>query len=75
MNEPGETGQGSGAWIDLDWGINYTIDTTLVANAFDATKNDITVNISAPMSDAAIVDVFGLFQAGNLGTSVSMVSQ
>lgn len=59
----------------VDWGINYTVDTTLVVNTFDNTKNDITVNISAPMSDAAIMDVFGLFQAGTLGTSVTMVSQ
>ena len=59
----------------LNWGISYTVDTTLVANAFDATKNDITVDISAPMSDAAIIDVFGLLQSGNLATSVTMLSQ
>ena len=59
----------------VDWGISYTVDTTLVTNTFDNTKNDITVNISAPMSDAALMDVFGLFQSGTLASSVTMVSQ
>ena len=59
----------------INWGISYTVNTTLVANAFDATKNDITVDISAPMSDAAIIDMLGLFQNETLATSVTMLSQ
>ncbi len=59
----------------VNWGINYTIDTTLTTNAFDGSKVDITVDISAPMSDIALLDIFGLFNSGNLTAGVSQLSE
>lgn len=56
----------------LDWGITYAISVTLVPDVTDPTDIDVVVNISAPMSEAAIVDVLGLFQGGNLAANVTM---
>ena len=58
----------------INWGINYTVDTTLAANTFDATRNDITVDISAPMAEVAIIDFLQMLQGRNLNANVTMLS-
>ena len=49
----------------IDWNMNFTI----VANVVDT---DVTVRISVPMRDAAIVDFLGIFGSGDLETEATM---
>ncbi len=49
----------------LNWGVTYTVDVTF-------SDPDIDVLISLPMSQAAIVDVLGLFQSGTLTAAVTL---
>jgi Flp pilus assembly protein TadG len=54
----------------VNWGVTYEVS---VATADVGGGNqDITVGISLPMSDAALMDVLGLFESGNLSTTVTM---
>jgi Flp pilus assembly protein TadG len=56
----------------VNWGVTYQITVTTVEDEDDDDNEDITVAISLPMSEAAIIDVLGLFDTGNLSTSVTM---
>ena len=47
------------------WNITYTV------NAQEA-GDDVTVSISAPLSDASIVDILGWFQSGDISTQATM---
>ena len=54
----------------VNWGVTYEVS---VATADAGNGNqDVTVAISLPLSDAALMDVLGLFETGNLSTSVTM---
>ncbi len=52
----------------LNWGVTYTV--TVTPNA-----DDVDVQVSLPMSSAAIIDMLGLFQSGTLSASVTMVTE
>ena len=54
----------------INWGVAYQVS---VATADAGGGNeDITVGISLPLADAALMDVLGLFETGSLSTSVTM---
>ncbi len=54
----------------VNWGVTYQVS---VATADAGGGNqDIVVDISLPLSDAALMDVLGLFESGDLSTSVTM---
>ncbi len=54
----------------VNWGVTYQVD---VATADAGGGNqDVAVDISLPLSDAALMDVLGLFETGDLSTSVTM---
>ena len=44
-----------------NWGVNFGINTQL-PNPADPNDTDFTVTITAPLSEAAIIDFFGLFK-------------
>ena len=54
----------------VNWGITYEVSVA-TADADDGNQ-DVTVAISLPLSDAALMDVLGLFETGDLSTSVTM---
>ncbi len=54
----------------INWGVTYQV--TVTTEDDDDDDEDVTVAISLPMSEAAIIDVLGLFDTGNLSTSVTM---
>ena len=54
----------------VNWGVTYQVSIATV-DAGDGNQ-DVTVAISLPLSDAALMDVLGLFETGNLSTSVTM---
>ena len=58
----------------LNWGVTYTATVTPPDPA-DPNDNDVNVQISLPMSDAALDDVLGLFQSGTLNASVTMLTE
>ena len=55
----------------IDWGINYAVTVTL-PDPMDPSDVDVVVNISAPMSEAAPVDLLGLFDDHSLQANVTM---
>ena len=55
----------------VNWGVAFTVATTL-PDPNDPDDTDYTVTISAPMSEAAIIDFLGLFQNRTLQASVTM---
>ncbi len=54
----------------VNWGVNYDVSIA-ATNAGDGNE-DITVAISLPMAQAALMDVLGVFQSGNLTAAVTM---
>jgi Flp pilus assembly pilin Flp len=61
-------------WADGElpnWGVTYTVDLT-PPDPGDPADRDVLMTISVPMSDAAMVDILGLFQTGTLQASVTM---
>jgi hypothetical protein len=54
----------------VNWGVTYEVDVA-TADAGDGNQ-DVIVDISLPLSDAALMDVLGLFETGDLSTSVTM---
>ncbi len=52
----------------VNWGVDYEV---LVATSGGGNQ-DITVTISLPMAEAALMDVLGVFQSGNLAAAVTM---
>ncbi len=52
----------------LNWGVTYDVDLVDAGGG----DQDITVTISLPMSEAALMDVLGVFQSGNLTAAVTM---
>lgn len=55
----------------LNWNITYTVVVTPHPN--DPDDNDVNIRISLPRSSAAIADILGVFQAGTLVASVTML--
>ncbi|MEE8307090.1 MAG: TadE family protein [Gammaproteobacteria bacterium] len=49
----------------LNWGVTYTVAVTL------PDPDDVVVQISLPMSQAALIDLLGLFQSGTLTATVT----
>ena len=47
------------------WDITYTVNVQEVGD-------DVTVTVSAPLSDASLVDILGWFQSGNLSSQATM---
>ncbi len=54
----------------VNWGVTYEVSIT-PSNAGGG-NDDITVAISLPMREAALMDVLGVFQSGNLTAVVTM---
>ena len=54
----------------VNWGVTYQV--SIATEDADDGNEDVTVAISLPLSDAALMDVLGLFDTGNLSTSVTM---
>ena len=55
----------------VNWGISYDVDVT-VPDGSDPDDKDIIVTISAPMSEASLIDILGIFGEGKLQTAVTM---
>jgi Flp pilus assembly protein TadG len=51
----------------LNWGVTYTVAVTIP----DPGDTDVVVQISLPMSQAALIDLLGLFQSGTLAATVT----
>ncbi len=54
----------------LNWGVNYNVVVDL-PDPNDPNDTDVDVQISLPMSQAALIDVLGLFQSGTLTAAVT----
>ncbi len=54
----------------VNWGVTYDVDVDTVD--VGGGNQDITVTISLPMAEAALMDVLGVFQSGNLTAAVTM---
>ncbi len=54
----------------INWGVNYEVSVATVDGG--GGNQDIAVAISLPMADAALMDVLGVFQSGNLTATVTM---
>ncbi len=54
----------------VNWGVNYTVSVATVDAG--GGNDDITVAITLPMAEAALMDVLGVFQSGNLTAAVTM---
>jgi Flp pilus assembly protein TadG len=55
----------------VNWGISFNVNTT-IPDPDDPNDTDYTVVITAPLSDAAIFDILGVFQSGSLRAQASM---
>ncbi len=54
----------------VNWGVTYDVNIA-TADAGGGNQN-VVVDISLPLADAALMDVLGLFQTGDLSTTVTM---
>ena len=54
----------------VNWGVTYQVSVT--TSSAGGGNDDITVAISLPMREAALMDVLGVFQSGNLTAAVTM---
>ena len=54
----------------VNWGVNYEVSVATVD--MGGGNQDIAVAISLPMADAALMDLLGVFQSGNLIATVTM---
>ncbi len=54
----------------VNWGVTYQV--SVETNSAGDGNDDITVAISLPMREAALMDVLGVFQNGNLTAAVTM---
>ena len=54
----------------VNWGANYDVSVATIDAG--GCNQDIAVAISLPMQEAALMDVLGLFQTGNLAAAVTM---
>ncbi len=54
----------------VNWGVTYDVNVA-TADAGGGNQN-VVVDISLPLADAALMDVLGLFATGDLSTSVTM---
>ncbi len=54
----------------VNWGVTYDVDVASVD--VGGGNQDITVTIRLPMAEAALMDVLGVFQSGNLSAAVTM---
>jgi Flp pilus assembly protein TadG len=54
----------------VNWGVNYEV--SVATSSAGGGNQDITVAISLPMREAALMDVLGVFQSGNLTAAVTM---
>lgn len=55
----------------VNWGIGFNVNAT-IPDPNDPNDTDYTVVITAPLSDAAIFDILGVFQSGTLRAQASM---
>ena len=55
----------------INWGVSFTV-TPVFPDPADPNDTDFTVTITAPLSQAAIFDILGVFKTGNLSASASM---
>ncbi len=54
----------------VNWGVTYDVSVATVD--VGGGNQDIAVTISLPMAEAALMDVLGVFQSGNLTAVVTM---
>ncbi len=62
--------EGSAQQALVNWGVTYQVSVT--SSSAGGGNDDITVAISLPMREAALMDVLGVFQSGNLSAAVTM---
>ncbi len=62
--------EGSAQQALVNWGVTYDVD--VVSVDVGGGNQDIAVAISLPMAEAALMDVLGVFQSGNLTAAVTM---
>jgi hypothetical protein len=55
----------------VNWGITFAVNTA-IPDPDDPNDTDYTVVITAPLAEAAIFDILGVFQSGNLRAQASM---
>ena len=61
---------GSAQQALVNWGVTYEV--SVATTDVGGGNQDITVAISLPMAEAALMDVLGVFQSGNLTAAVTM---
>ncbi len=54
----------------VDWGVDYEVSVATISAG--GGNQDITVTIGLPLREAALRDVLGAFQSGNLTAAVTM---
>ncbi len=54
-----------------NWGVDFDVNTTF-PDPNDPNNNDYTVVITAPLSEASIIDILGIFGDGTLSATASM---
>ncbi len=54
----------------VNWGVTYQV--SIATEDADDGNQDVTVAISLPLSEAALMDILGLFDTGSLSTTVTM---
>jgi len=55
----------------VNWGVTFAVNTTM-PDPSDPADTDFTVEITAPLSEAAIFDYLGVFKGGTLRAAASM---
>lgn len=55
----------------INWGVTFTVNTTL-PDPRDPATNNFTVVVTAPLSEAAVVDYLGVFKGGTLRAAASI---
>ncbi len=61
---------GSARQALVNWGVTYQVSIT--PSSAGGGNQNITVAISLPLREAALMDVLGVFQSGNLTAAVTM---
>lgn len=55
----------------INWGVSFNVETK-IPDPLNPADTDYTVTISAPLAQAAIFDILGVFKKGNLTAAASM---
>ncbi len=56
----------------VNWGTTFDIAVTVVPDPADPTESDVSVVITAPMSEVALLDILGVFEGQTLRAANTM---